>query len=114
MTVLSEGDLRLTLPGRTSARVFDDQHHGLSHCMTAVDWILDLPERIYFIEVKDPEDPEARRYRDANDFLQDFLEGQDHAQAGRQVSRLVSVRMGLQPGRQADQLLRNRRFGGSG
>ena len=43
--------------------------------MTAVDWILDLPERIYFIEVKDPEDPEARRYKAANDFLQDFLAG---------------------------------------
>ena len=43
--------------------------------MTAVDWILDLPERIYFVEVKDPEDPEARRFSAANDFLQDFLAG---------------------------------------
>ena len=43
--------------------------------MTAVDWILDLPERIYFVEVKDPEDPEARRYRAAGDFLQGFLAG---------------------------------------
>ena len=73
MTVLSEGDLRLTLPGRTSGRSFDDEQHGLSHCMAAVDWILNPSEQIYFVEVKDPEDPGAKKYGNATDFLQNFL-----------------------------------------
>lgn len=48
----------------------------MSHCgLKAVDWILELPERIYFVEVKDPEDTRARRHRNADDFLQGFLAG---------------------------------------
>ena len=58
MTTLSEGDLRLTLPASVNGRKFDDdEQHGLSHCMKAVDWILELPDRICFIEVKDPDAP---------------------------------------------------------
>ena len=36
---------------------------------------MDLPERIYFVEVKDPEAPEAGGYREGNRFLQGFLAG---------------------------------------
>lgn len=54
MTTLSEGDLRLTVPDPANGRQFDDAQHGLSHCMKAVDWVVDLPERTCFVEVKDP------------------------------------------------------------
>jgi len=66
----------LTVPEPVNGRQFDDAQHGLSHCMKAVDWILDLPEHIYFVEVKDPEAPEARGYREDDRFLQGFLAGE--------------------------------------
>ena len=40
--------------------------------MKAVDWILELPDRIYFIEVKDPDAPEAKHHSQRNDFLRRF------------------------------------------
>ena len=76
MTTLSEGDLRLTLPASVNGRKFDDEQHGLSHCMKAVDWILELPERICFIEIKDPDAPGARDHGNRNDFLQKFQSGE--------------------------------------
>jgi len=67
MTALIEGDLRLTLSGQTTGRRFDGAGHRLSHCgLKAVDWILDLPERIYFVEVKDPEVPGAEEHKNSN------------------------------------------------
>lgn len=74
MTTLREGDLRLALPGQVSGRKFDGAGHRLSHCgLKAVDWILDLPERIYFVEIKDPEAPGAEVHKESKRFLQDFL-----------------------------------------
>ena len=76
MTTLSEGDLRLTLPGQVAGRKFDGEGHGLSHCgLKAVDWILELPDRTYFVEVKDPDAPEAKEHKQGDDFLQGFLSG---------------------------------------
>ena len=76
MTALSEGNLRITLPGEVTGRKFDGAGHRLSHCgLKAVDWILELPERIYFVEVKDPEAPGAEEHTQRNRFLQDFLAG---------------------------------------
>ena len=76
MTTLSEGDLRLTLPGQVAGRKFDGAAHRLSHCgLKAVDWILELPGRIYFVEVKDPEAPGAKEHKQSNHFLQGFLAG---------------------------------------
>ena len=76
MTTLSAGDLRLTLPASVNGRKFDDdEQHGLSHCMKAVDWILELPDRICFIEIKDPDAPGARDHGNRNDFLRKFLSG---------------------------------------
>ena len=76
MTTLSEGDLRLTVPEPVNGRQFDEARHGLSHCMKAVDWVLDLPERIYFVEVKDPEAPGARDYPEGDRFVRGFLAGE--------------------------------------
>lgn len=59
MTVLTEGDLQITVTNAASARKFDDASHRLSHCMKAVDFIVELPDRYLFIEFKDPQDPKA-------------------------------------------------------
>lgn len=76
MTVLAEGDLRMTLPGTANGRKFDDQSvHGLSHCMKAVDFIVELEDQLLFIEFKDPENPEALLERSA-DFVKQFCCGQ--------------------------------------
>ena len=75
MTTLSEGSLRLELPADANARKFDDQGHGLSRCMKAVDWILELPEQICFVEVKDPDASGASDHGDRSVFLQNFNSG---------------------------------------
>ena len=57
MTVFTEGDLQITVSDAVSVRKFDDDAHGLSHCMKAVDFIIELPDRFLFIEFKDPDAP---------------------------------------------------------
>lgn len=59
MTRLSEGDLQITFPAGTSANKFDGTNHALSHCMKAVDFIVELTDRMLFVELKDPDDPQA-------------------------------------------------------
>ena len=59
MTVLREGNLQITINNAIEARKFDDASHGLSHCMKAVDFFVELPDRYLFIEVKDPQAPQA-------------------------------------------------------
>lgn len=53
--MLQENLLEIRLPEGASGRRFDGEEHRLSHCMKAVDFIVDLPDRLYFIEVKDPD-----------------------------------------------------------
>lgn len=75
MTVLSEDDLKITLPPGVSGRKFDDEvGHGLSHCMKAVDFIVELADRTFFVEFKDPENPNAKP-KDSAAFLAKFLGG---------------------------------------
>ena len=50
-----ERDLEITISEGESARKFDDQPaHGVSY-MKAVDFVVELPDRYIFIEVKDPQ-----------------------------------------------------------
>ena len=74
MTVLREGTLELTLPHGVQGRKFDDRNHGLSHCMKAVDFVVEESDRVLFIEFKDPDhpraDPDAREA-----FLQELQTG---------------------------------------
>ena len=60
MTTMVEEDIEITATGRNRLRKFDDDTHGLSHCMKAVDFIMELKDKILFIEIKDPDDPRAR------------------------------------------------------
>lgn len=76
MSVLTEGDLQITLPAGASGRKLDDKSsHGLSHCMKAVDFIVELDEKIFFIELKDPDRPDAPPERSAK-FMGRFLSGE--------------------------------------
>ncbi len=54
MAVLTEGELEFDFPAAIAARQFDDGGHGLSHCMKAVDFIVELADRYLLVEVKDP------------------------------------------------------------
>lgn len=74
--VLSEGDLKITLPSNATGRKFDDETtHGLSHCMKAVDFIIDLEDRILFVELKDPDNPAAKT-GNREEHIEKFRSGQ--------------------------------------
>lgn len=75
MKVLAEDDLQITLPTGVNGWKFDDgTSHGLSHCMKAVDFIVEFDEKIWFVEFKDPESPNAKK-KDRDTFIRKFLSG---------------------------------------
>lgn len=55
MSSLTEGELEFLFEGAVSARKFDGHDHGLTHCMKAVDFIIEFTDKYLFIEVKDPQ-----------------------------------------------------------
>ena len=64
MKILSERDLHISVVDAVDARRFDGKEHGLSHCMKAVDFVVELQDRYLFIEIKDPpRDPVAKNDR---------------------------------------------------
>ena len=75
MTVLREGDLQIVIDDALNARRFDDESHGLSHCMKAVDIVVELPEMYLFMEFKDPDNPETRP-ENRREFIQEFQSGE--------------------------------------
>lgn len=57
---LIEKDLEFNFSDALDVIKFDDDsRHGLSHCMKAVDFVVELQEAYLFIEVKDPSHPSA-------------------------------------------------------
>jgi len=64
--IVHEGELQFHFSGAISAIKFDEQDanqstfHGLSHCMKAVDFIVEYEDYYLFIEIKDP--PDSSRY----------------------------------------------------
>ena len=59
---LSEGTIQITFNGATGGRKFDDgATHGLSHCMKAVDFIVELPERFLFVELRTQKLPKSQK-----------------------------------------------------
>ena len=73
--VLTEGNLQITISDALSQRKFDDASHGLSHCMKAVDFVVELSDRYLFIEIKDPQAPRTMSAT-ANNYFQEFQNGQ--------------------------------------
>lgn len=75
MNPLVENDLQIALPPNATGRKFDDRlTHGLSHCMKAVDFIVELKDRTLFVEIKDPDQPGALGER-REAFIEEFLGG---------------------------------------
>ena len=75
MTILQEGDLRIDVGDALNARKFDGDAHGLSHCMKAVDFVVELSDRYLFIEIKDPVNPQASAKR-SREFIRSFQSGE--------------------------------------
>lgn len=75
MTVLTEGNLQITIDDAVEARKFDGVDHGLGHCMKAVDFIVEFTDHYLFIEVKDPQDPGVPE-RAAAEYFESFQKGQ--------------------------------------
>ncbi len=75
MTTLREGDIEIRLPSGARGRKFGDASHGLSHCMKAVDFIIELNDRILFVEIKDPEQAGAPGMR-RGEFVRRFQVGE--------------------------------------
>ena len=75
MITLDEGNLRITLPhDEATARKFDDAatHGLLDRHMKAVDFMVELQDRVLLIEIKDPEQPDAPADRRAQ-FVKKFM-----------------------------------------
>lgn len=72
MTVLTEGKLQLTISNAVAARKFDDASHKLSHCMKAVDFVVEFSDRYLFIEFKDPQ----AATEDRDKWIKKFQSGQ--------------------------------------
>lgn len=80
MTVLRERRIQIEIPDALNGRKFDDETtHGLSYCMKAVDFIVELADRILFIEVKDPPDPAALPPHVKADYVKGLLSGAEDA-----------------------------------
>ena len=74
MTLL-EGNLEMDIPDALGGGRFDGDGHGLSHCMKAVDFVLELADRYLYVEVKDPQHPRATS-RDRNAFIRRLRSGE--------------------------------------
>lgn len=74
MTTFQEGDLEVSFSGAEHAWKFDGETHKLSHCMKAVDFVVEFPDKYLFVEFKDPENPNATpETRDR--WIKDFEDG---------------------------------------
>ena len=117
MTTLVEGNLRITLPRVVHWRKLDDPAtHGLLHRhMKAVDFVVEMSDRMLFLEVKDPEHPEAPADR-SEGFIRRFLDTELDTDLVRKF-RDSPLRVGVRAGRQTHPLLdrrSDREAGGSG
>ena len=74
MTLLTEGDLQVAFEDASGGRKFDGNEHGLSHCMKAVDFIVEFADRYLFIEFKDPQHPQSDS-QNREVFTQQFQSG---------------------------------------
>lgn len=69
----TEGTLQIDIADAVDGRKFDGEDHGLN-CMKAVDFIVELEDSYLFIELKDPDDPEAAPER-REKFIEKLLGG---------------------------------------
>lgn len=73
--IFTEEDLEMDIPDVVRGGKFDDASHGLSRCMKAVDFVVELADRYLFIEFKDPQHPRATE-RSRKKFIGELKGGQ--------------------------------------
>jgi len=62
---LKEGDLEFDFRQAIRAEKFDDHTQKISHCMKGVDFMVEWPDSLWLIEVKDPDSTQIpQQYRD--------------------------------------------------
>lgn len=70
-----EGDIQIAPKRGIRIRKFDDAaSHGLTHCMKAVDFILETRDKVLFVEIKDPGNPRAKP-ASRDKFIGEFASG---------------------------------------
>lgn len=75
MRRFEEKGIAITFPSGTNVFKFDDEtRHGLAHCMKAVDFIVELDTSVLYIEIKNPQHPDAQT-KDRKRFIQEFTSG---------------------------------------
>lgn len=67
MKTFTEGNIQITFSKFVKAEKFDDKNHGLSHCLKAVDFIVELIDKILFVEIKDYQHPDSSQANRDND-----------------------------------------------
>lgn len=70
-----EGAIHFLFASAVSQRKFDEEGsvgHGLSHCMKAVDRIVEFEDRLLFIEVKDPQGDRSHTKEENEAFVNQF------------------------------------------
>lgn len=72
MTAATEGNLRIAFPAGATVRKFDEEPGGPSHPMKAVDFVVELGNRVLFIEIKDPQNPRAPE-RNTEEYVDNFI-----------------------------------------
>lgn len=72
--ILTEDQIEFDFRPAVSSIKFDDVTHGLSHCMKAVDFIIETDQMLYMIEVKDLDNPKVPAIN-AQDYYKDLLSG---------------------------------------
>ena len=121
MTVLTTESLQIAFTDAVIAWKFDDDEtHRLSHCMKAVDFVVELSDRYLFIEVKDPLNPAAPpqeaarylkriqtqqidedlKYKYRDSFLYEWASGR----AGKPIHYLVLIALEISAGHHLNQL----------
>jgi hypothetical protein len=78
--ILTERNLCFDFKNALKAFRFDEQNsslpafHGLSHCMKAVDFIVEYKDKYFFVEIKDPPNTGVYASEDAkNDLIGDLV-----------------------------------------
>lgn len=70
-----EGDLFFDFSRAKQVVKLDDEHHGLSHCLKSVDFIVEWSNQLWLIEVKDPDHgsiPEQHSEKQKSQFIENL------------------------------------------
>ncbi|MDM8526160.1 hypothetical protein QUF80_22520 [Desulfococcaceae bacterium HSG8] len=74
--ILTERTLESDFSTADRAIRFDGETHRMSHCTKSVDFLVEWPDEFWFVEVKDPSDPDIpEQYREPGqrEFIENIL-----------------------------------------